>query len=119
MLKGLGNLASMMKQAQEVGERLQSLGQELKGQKVVGQAGGGMVEVEVNGAMEVLACRIDPTLWAQQDKELVEDLLTSAVNQAIAKARELHAEAMQKAAGGMQLPGLEEALSKLTGPPGE
>lgn len=119
MLKGLGNLASMMKQAQEMGDRLQSLGQELKLQKIVGQAGGGMVEVEVNGAMEVLRCQIDPTLWAQQDKELIEDLLAAAANQALVKARELHAQAMQNITGGMQLPGLEEALAKLTNPSGE
>lgn len=119
MLKGLGNLASLVKQAQEIGDRIQSVGQELKAHKTIGQAGGGMVEVEVNGAMEVLACRIDQALWAQQDKELIEDLVAAAANQALEKARELHAQAMQKVTGGMQLPGLEEALSKLTGPQGE
>lgn len=119
MLKGLGNLAGLMKQAQEVSGRLQSLGQELKSQKVTGQAGGGMIEVDANGALEILACRIDPALLAQQDKELLEDLLAAAVNQALEKARQLHAEAMQKITSGVELPGLGEALGKLTDPSAE
>lgn len=115
MLKNLGNLASMMKQAQEMGGRLQELNAELKNRRTTGAAGGGMVEIEINGLMEVNRCTIDPQLVAQQDRELLEDLIASAMNQAVLKARQLHAEAVQSVTGGLQIPGLEEALGKLTG----
>ena len=82
MLSGLGNLAAIIKQAQQMGTRLESIQQELKTRRATGSAGGGLVEVDVNGVSEVLACRIDPSLFAQQDRELVEDLVRGATNDA-------------------------------------
>ena len=98
MFKGLGNLANipaLMKQAQEMGTKMQALGEELKTKRATGSAGGGLVEVEVNGLGEVLAVRIDPSLVAKQDREMIEDLLPAAFNAAAQKAKQLHAEAMQ------------------------
>ena len=115
MLKGLGNLASLIKQAQQMGGKMQGLGEELKQLRATGSAGAGMVEVEVNGLGELLSCRLEPSLVAKQDRELLEDLIVAATNQALSKARQLHAEAMKGLAGGIELPGLDEALSKLTG----
>jgi len=115
VFQGLGNFASLIKQAQEIGGRIQDINAELRTRRTTGAAGGGMVEVEANGAQEIVACRIDPKLMEQGDKELIEDLVTSATNQALEKARQLHAEAMREAAGGLELPGLDEALAKLTG----
>jgi hypothetical protein len=119
MFKGLGNLAGMLKQAQQMGSRLQELNEELKSRRASGTAGGGMVTVEVNGIGEVLTCRIDPSIIG--DRELIEDLLPAAVNQALAKSKQLHAEAMKSMTAGMQLPGLDEMLSQVTGAstPGE
>jgi hypothetical protein len=79
-----------------------------------------MVEIEVNGLVEVLRCHIDPKLLAQGDQELLEDLVTTAVNQAVVKAKELHAETMRSLTGGINLPGLEQAMAKFLGtnPPG-
>jgi DNA-binding YbaB/EbfC family protein len=113
MLKGLGNLAGMLKQAQQMGSRLQALNEELKSRRASGTAGGGMVTVEVNGIGEVLTCRIDPSIIG--DRELIEDLVPAAVNQAVGKSKQLHAEAMKSMASGMQLPGLDEMLSQVTG----
>ncbi len=115
MFKGIANLASMMKQAQQIGGRLQSLNDELKQKRATGSAGGGMVEIEVNGLSEVLNCKIDPSLSDQGDRELLEDLVVAAVNQAMERAKALHAESMKELTSGMELPGLDEALSKLTG----
>ena len=115
MLKGLGNIASLMKQAQQIGGRMQDMSEELKGKRATGAAGGGMVEIEVNGLGEVLNCRIDPQLYEQKDHELMEDLIAAAVNQALVKSKQLHAEAMKSLTGGMELPGLGEAMAKLTG----
>ncbi|MCA9236124.1 MAG: YbaB/EbfC family nucleoid-associated protein [Planctomycetales bacterium] len=118
MLKGLGNLANlpgMIKQAQEMGQKMQQLNEELKSKRVTGAAGGGMVEVDVNGLGEALAVRVDPSLMEKGDRELLEDLLPAAFNAAGRKAKELHAEEMQKLTGGMNLPGLSEALGNLGG----
>jgi nucleoid-associated protein EbfC len=118
MFKGLGNLAGMLKQAQQMGGRLQALNDDLKAQRATGSAGAGMVTVEVSGVGEVLTCRIDPSIVG--DRELIEDLVPAAVNQALAKAKQLHAEAMKSMAVGLELPGLNEMLSQVTGeaPPG-
>jgi len=113
VLKGLGGLGSLLKQAQQIGGRMQGLAEELKGRRATGSAGGGMVEVEVNGLMEVLRCRIDEQLIKQGDRELLEDLVATAVNQAAAKAKQLHAEAVKALTGNMEIPGLENALGKL------
>lgn len=115
MLKGLGNLAGLMKQAQQIGGQMQGLNEELKTKRAVGSAGAGMVEIEMNGLLEVLSCHIDPKLVSENDRELLEDLVAAATNQAVSKARELHAEALKSMTGGLELPGLEDALNKLTG----
>ena len=104
----------MLKQAQEMTGKLQGLNEELKGQRAVGTAGGGLVTVEVNGLGEVLNVRIDPQLVEQNDVEMIEDLIPAAVNAAGAKAKQLHAEAMRGMTEGLNLPGMEEALSRLT-----
>ena len=115
MFKGLGNLGSMLKQAQEMGTKMQGLTEELKTRRATGSSGGGMVEVEANGAGEILKVRIDPTLFKQNDVEMIEDLIPAAVNQAITKTKQMHAEAMQSMTGGLNLPGLDEALASVTG----
>ena len=92
------------------------LTEEMKKRRVTGTAGGGMVEIELNGLMEALHCRVDPQLFAQNDRELLEDLIVAAVNQGVSKARQMYSEAMRELTGGMQLPaGLQEALTKFTG----
>jgi nucleoid-associated protein EbfC len=121
VFKGLGNLAnlgSMLKQAQQMGSRMQSLAEELKSKRAEGSAGGGMVTVEVNGLGDVLRCQIDPSLITSGDRELLEDLIPAAVNQAIAKSKQLHAEAMKSMTEGMDVPGLGDMLAKLTGEAG-
>jgi len=104
----------MLRQAQEIGARMQGLSEQLKVQRTQGSAGGGLVEIEANGLGEVLRCKIDPALLEQQDRELLEDLVASAVNQALGKARALHAEAIQSMTGNVELPGLQDALAKLS-----
>ncbi len=74
-----------------------------------------MVEIEINGALEVLHCKIDPQLIARGDRELLEDLLIAAINQAVSKGKQLHSDALKEITGGMQLPGIREALEKISG----
>ncbi len=116
MFKGLANLGALLKQAQQLGGQMGQLTEEMRKRRVTGSAGGGMVEIEVNGLMEVLRCRIDPQLFAQNDRELLEDLVMAAVNQAISKGKEMHAESIRDLTGGMPLPGgFREALEKFAG----
>ena len=117
MFKGLGNLAnlgSMLKQAQQLGGKLQDFNQRLKAQRATGTAGGGMVTVEVDGTGEVISCRIEPSLLTSaasgEDRELLEDLLPAAINQALGKAKELQTQAMQGMAEGMDLSAIKEML---------
>ena len=115
MFKGLAGLGSILKQAQQIGGQMEKLNAELRNRRASGSAGGGMVEIEVNGLLEVLKCKIDPTLITGGDRELIEDMVASAMNQAVANGRGLHAEAMKELAGGLEMPGFDEALEKLTG----
>lgn len=118
-LSGLANLPALLKQAQEMTGKLEQLNAELKTKRVTGAAGGGLVEADANGLGDVLAVRIDPSLIERKDRELIEDLLPAAVNSARLKAKELHAESMKELTGGMQIPGLSDALGSLgiTPPP--
>jgi DNA-binding YbaB/EbfC family protein len=118
VFKGLSNLANignLMKQAQEMGTRMQALQDQLKTRRATGNAGGGLIEVEVNGLGDVLAVRIDPSLVERKDREMIEDLLPAAVNAAQSKAKQMHAEAMQSIAGELPMAGLSEAMQQLTG----
>jgi len=118
VFKGLGNLAnlgSLLKQAQQMGGKLQQVTEELKTRRAEGSSGGGLVTVEVNGVGEVLSCRIDPSLITAGDREMVEDLLPAAINQALAKSKELHTEAMKSMAAGLDVPGLNAMLAQLSG----
>lgn len=113
MLQGMGNLMSLLQNAGALTERFQAAREELKKRRVSGQAGGGLVEVEVNGLCEVLRVTIDPSLFAGQDREMVEDLLPAAINQAYQKARDLHVDLAKSATKDFSFPGLDEALSRL------
>jgi DNA-binding YbaB/EbfC family protein len=115
MFKGLSNLGAILKQAQQIGGQMGKMQEELKARRAVGTSGGGMVEIEINGVMEVLRCKLDPTVFAQGDAEFVEDLIVAAVNQAIGKSKELNAEAMRGLTGGLSVPGLDEAMEKMMG----
>ena len=72
-----------------------------------------MVRVEVTGDMKILGVHIEETLLDAQDSEMLEELITAATNQAIQKAKEAAAEAMSEVAGGMDIPGLSDALGKM------
>ena len=113
MFKGIGDLAGMLKQAQSMGSRMKEMNEQLSAIRAVGSAGGGLVEVEVNGLGEMLRVSIDPTLLEKKDREFIEDLVPAATNAAIAKAKEQQARTMQDLAGGMDIPGLSDALRSL------
>lgn len=81
--------------------------------KAEGTAGGGMVKVEVNGQQQVLSCRIEQSLFDAGDREMVEDLVVSAVNQALEKIKQATADEMGKLAGGIDMSSMKDTLSQL------
>jgi hypothetical protein len=101
MKGGLGNL---MKQAQQMQANLQKAQEEIAQLEATGEAGGGMVSVVMTGRHEVRRVRIDPALFADGDREMVEDLVAAALNDAARKVEQLTQEKMAGVAGGMQLP---------------
>ena len=113
MFKGIGDLAGMLKQAQSMGSRMKEMNGQLSAMRAVGNAGGGLVEVEVNGLGEMMRISIDPDLLEKKDRELIEDLVPAATNAALQKAKEEQARTMQDLAGGMDIPGLSDALNSL------
>ena len=117
MFKGLGNLASIMRQASQINEKMQAMNDQLKSLRATGNAGGGMVEAEVNGLGEVLRLTIDPLLVERGQREMIEDLVPAAVNAAVLKAKQLHVEAMKSMTEDLDLPGLDEALGRIGGGP--
>ncbi len=106
MFGNLGNLADLMKNAGKIRESVEKATEALGQLQVEGSAGGGVVTAKANGRMELLSVRIDPKLLADGDRELLEDLVTAAVNQAMTKAREAAAKSIQGVAGGLPIPGL-------------
>ncbi|MAV35414.1 MAG: YbaB/EbfC family nucleoid-associated protein [Planctomycetaceae bacterium] len=115
MFQNLGNLASLIQQAQQAGSQMEEVQQRLKSERVTGTAGAGMIEIEANGLGEVVKVHIDPTLMQKGDAEMIEDLLPAAINQTQAKAKQLHMDAVKSLTDGLNLPGLNEALARFTG----
>src|SRR6185312_2612970 len=106
VLGNLGNIADLMRNFGKLREAAEKTTEALGQVHVEGTAGGGAVTVKANGRMEVLGVRIDPKLLADGDAELLEDLVTAAVNQALLKAREAAAKSLSTLAGGFPIPGL-------------
>ena len=95
----------MLKNLPKMREEMQKLQARLGQITAEGDAGGGMVRAKVNGQMEVVSCSISDELLKGNDKELLEDLVRAALNQALQRVRQEIAEETSKAAGGMGLPG--------------
>ncbi len=97
------NIQQMMKQAQEMQERLQ---RELAETEVQATAGGGMVTVTMNGQKQILRMTIDPDVVSKDDVEMLQDLIVAAVNDAQRKVDEQVAGKMGGMMGGLKIPGL-------------
>ena len=117
LFKNLGNLTSLLGQAQQMGGKMEEIKEELRAQRVEGHAGGGLVAVEMNGVGEVLKVKLDPSLVEKNEVEMLEDLIPAAVNAAIQKAKAMHAEKLQSITSDLNLPipGIQEAIAKFAG----
>ena len=99
------NLGNMLKQAQQMQARMQEMQARLEAAVVEGQAGAGMVKVQLSGKGDLKRVSIDPSLMTAEDREVLEDLLVAAHADARQKVEAQMAEEMQKATGGLNMPG--------------
>lgn len=99
-MKGLGDL---MKQAQEMQAKMQEMQEELANHEVEGQAGAGLVKVVMTGRHDVKKVNIDSSLL-EEDKEMLEDLLAAAVNDAVRRVEEANKNRLADLTGGIQMP---------------
>ena len=106
MAAGFGDMQSLLKQAQDMQRRMQETQAALGQQVLEGTAGGGVVKARVTGNLELQSIQIDPSAVDPSDVESLEDLVTVAVQKALAAAKELKEQETAKITGGMNLPGL-------------
>ncbi|MEY4589964.1 MAG: hypothetical protein RL497_2040 [Pseudomonadota bacterium] len=97
------SLGDLMKQAQAMQEKMQSLQADMANSEVEGQAGAGMVKVVMSGRHDVRSVTIDPSVMSEE-KEVLEDLIAAAVNDAVRRIEELNKSTMGNLAAGLNLP---------------
>lgn len=103
---GKGGLGDMMRQVQQMQEKMAEMQKQLGEVTVEGSAGGGVVKVVANGKNEIIKITIDPEVVNKDDVEMLQDLVLAAVNQAREKSQAIQAEQMSSITGGLSIPGL-------------
>lgn len=100
------NFGNMMKQAQKMQAKMAQVQEDLKNEELEASAGGGMVKVSITGDLQIKSITIDPSAVDPDDVEMLQDMITAAVNEAVRSAQELGASKMAEVTGGMNIPGL-------------
>ncbi len=103
---GMGNMQAMMKKVQKMQANMAKMQEELQSRTVEASVGGGAVTVTVNGKKELQSIKIAPSAVDPEDVEMLEDMLLTAVNDAMKQIDELTEKEMAKVTGGMKLPGM-------------
>jgi DNA-binding YbaB/EbfC family protein len=98
-----GGLGDMMKKAQEMQENMQKAQQELAAKEISGESGGGLVQITMRGTHEVNSVSIDASLM-EEDKDMLEDLIAAAMNDAVHKVAKTNQDSMQGLTEGLNLP---------------
>ncbi|HZJ78547.1 MAG TPA: YbaB/EbfC family nucleoid-associated protein [Clostridia bacterium] len=101
--QGGGN---MMKQIQDMQENIVRITEEIEASEFSASAGGGAVDVTVNGKHEIISIKMQPEVIDPEDVEMLQDLIIASINEAIRKANEAMEKGMQDAKGGLSIPGL-------------
>ncbi len=99
-----GNIGNLMKQAQQLQEKMQRAQEEIAALEVTGEAGGGMAKVVMNGRHEVKRVSLDPSIVSADDKDMLEDLIAAAANDAVQKLERVSKDRMSGLMGGLNLP---------------
>ena len=103
---GPSNMQAMLKQAQKMQEDMAAKQEELEAREYDISAGGGVVNVKINGKKEIQSVKLAPEIVDPDDIETLEDLIVAAVNEAVKKVEAISADEMQKITGNIGLPGM-------------
>ncbi|MCP9447014.1 MAG: YbaB/EbfC family nucleoid-associated protein [Nitrospira sp.] len=106
MKNPFGNMNTILKQAQAMQEQMAKLQEQAASKTASGTAGGGIVTVTANGALQIVSVTIDPELVKSGDVEMLQDLVVAAGNDALRKAKDLMEQEMKALTGGLKIPGL-------------
>lgn len=109
-MKGMPNMGQLMKQVQQFQAKMAKLQDELGDKTVEASSGGGMVTAVVNGKQEIISINIDKEVIDPDDQEMLQDLITAALNDALSRAKNMMNEEMGKLSKGMNIPGLAGLL---------
>ncbi|MBM9520025.1 YbaB/EbfC family nucleoid-associated protein [Desulforhopalus vacuolatus] len=104
------DISSMMEQAKSMQQKMAGIQEALSKKTITGNAGGGMVEVTVNGQGDVLRVKLEPIVIDVEEAEMLQDLITAATNDALRKAKELSKQELAQLTGGLNIPGLTNFL---------
>ncbi|MDP8243865.1 MAG: YbaB/EbfC family nucleoid-associated protein [Candidatus Hinthialibacter antarcticus] len=105
-MKGLGNIGNLFAQAKQMQQKMADIQAELERESVTGSAGGGMVQVTMNGKQKITAIKIEPDIVDPSDLSMLEDLIVVAVNEAQDRVQEVVKERMTSLTGGIDIPGI-------------
>lgn len=105
-IPGAQNQGNMMKRIQQMQEDMQNVQAQVESSEFSATAGGGAVEVTVNGSHEILSIKMQPDVVDPEEIEMLEDLLIAALNESIKKANDAMEQGLEKAKGGLSIPGL-------------
>lgn len=100
------NMNKLMKQAQEMQNKIARMQEEMADREVEATAGGGMVKVVANGRQQIVSIRIEKEVVDPEDVDMLQDLVVAAVNEALSRSQAMVNEEMNKLTGGMNIPGL-------------
>jgi DNA-binding YbaB/EbfC family protein len=106
MMKGIPNMGNLLKQAQQFQAKMAKLQEEMGEKTVEASSGGGMVTVVANGKQEILSVKIEPEVIDESEKEMLQDLIVAAINDALTKAKNMVQEEMGKLTHGLNLPNI-------------
>jgi len=97
------NMNSLLKQAQQMQQKMSTLQKELETREIETSSGGGMIKIKMNGKQEILEFKLDPECVDPSDVETLEELVMTAVNQAVKESQDMVSNAMSKVTGGMNV----------------
>ena len=107
-MAGLGDLAGILGQVKDMQANMQRMQEELAQKTVQASSGGGMVTATVNGKGDLISIKIERNAGLGEDLEMLEDLVTAAVNAAVEKSRTMMKDELAKVTGGLNLPGMDQ-----------
>jgi DNA-binding YbaB/EbfC family protein len=102
----MNNMKQLMKQAQQMQNKMAKMQEEMALKTIEASAGGGMVKVVANGKQEIVSIRIEKEVVDPEDIEMLQDLILAAVNEALAQSQKMVSSEMSKLTGGLNIPGL-------------